>query len=54
MISLSDVSESYDFFTGVPDSVLKPFSSFIENYKYSNKYNKKNLKIKYNYLDLDK
>ena len=23
-----------DFFTGVPDSVLKPFSSFIENYKY--------------------
>ena len=25
-----------DFFTGVPDSVLKPFSSFIENYKYKN------------------
>ena len=25
-----------DFFTGVPDSVLKPFSSFIENYKHKN------------------
>lgn len=28
--------------------------NFIENYKYSNKYNKENLKIKYNYSDLEK
>jgi hypothetical protein len=28
--------------------------NFIQNYKYSNKYNKKNLKLKYNYLDNDK
>ena len=31
MISLSDVSESYDFFTGVPDSRLKPFIKEIED-----------------------
>jgi hypothetical protein len=28
--------------------------NFVQNYKYSNKYNKKNLKLKYNYLDFDK
>jgi phosphonopyruvate decarboxylase len=31
MISLSDVSESYDFFTGVPDSRLKSFIKEIED-----------------------
>ena len=31
MISLKDVSESYDFYTGVPDSRLKSFIKEIEN-----------------------
>ena len=31
MISLKDVSESYDFYTGVPDSRLKPFIKEIED-----------------------
>ena len=31
MISLKDVSESYDFYTGVPDSGLKSFIREIED-----------------------
>ena len=31
MISLKDVSKSYDFYTGVPDSRLKPFIKEIED-----------------------
>ena len=31
MISFKDVSESYDFYTGVPDSRLKPFIKEIED-----------------------
>lgn len=28
--------------------------NFIQNYKYSNKYNRKNLKLKHNYFNFDK